>query len=326
MRKLATLVLAALAATATVFTALPAGAAKPTGIRIVNLNLLHGVFCGETNFCQGPDRVKLLAQQLEAAKCPEVVGLQEINQDHAKTLDKIRKTLCGGKYKVVFKTPPKGIDTERMLTTLPVKSTKVIKLSGNFRTASRAVLDTPIGPLVIVVTHQDGDPEVPFTGTCRTCRPPCSSTDSPYDCQTKAAAGLADEVGGSKAIRVLMGDFNVTPASKRYQTLVGRGWVDAYQAAGNPECDPATGIGCTSGRDDMSVEALKDPNAKEAERIDFIFVKAPATCTPVFDPVGDSDGDGLGTGLFGNTPATNGPGGMVWTSDHTAVSADLSCT
>ena len=32
-----------------------------------------------------------------------------------------------------------------------------------------------------------------------------------------------------------------------------------------------------------------------------------------------------GTGLFANQPASNGPGGLVYLSDHTGVGADLSC-
>ena len=327
MRKLAITLLVVAAAAATVVPIATAGAAKADGgVRIVNLNLLHGVFCeAESNGCQASDRVALLAQQLEASDCPEIVGLQEINQTLADLITKANKKLCDGKYEIVFKTPPKGIDTERVLTTLPVKSTKVIKLSGNFRTASRAVLKSPAGPIALVVTHQEGDPDVPFVGECRTCKPPCSADTSPFECQTVAAAGLSDSIAGKKVIHVLMGDFNVEPTSGRYQSLIADGWIDSYAAAGNSECVPATGVGCTSGRDDRTIVALKDPNAKESYRIDFIFVKPPGGCEIGFDTSDDADGDGLGTGLFFATPAVDGPGGLVWTSDHTGVTADFSC-
>jgi endonuclease/exonuclease/phosphatase family metal-dependent hydrolase len=296
------------------------------GIRIVNLNILHGVFCErETNGCQARDRVALLAQQLEESDCPEVVGLQEVNRLLAKELKRARKTMCDGKYKTAFTRPPRGVDTERVFTTLPIQSQKVIKLTGGFRTASRVVLKSPLGPLVLVVTHQDGTPDVVANNTCSSCKPPCSHDRSVYDCQTDAAVGLADETGGSNAIRVLMGDFNVNPSSDRYKRVVSEGWTDSYLAAGNPECNSASGVGCTSGREDQTIVALKDPNAKESERIDFIFVKAPAGCVPAFDPAADNDGDGLGTGLFFPEPATDGPGGLVWVSDHTGVSADFSC-
>ncbi|MCJ7673250.1 MAG: endonuclease/exonuclease/phosphatase family protein, partial [Acidimicrobiia bacterium] len=295
-------------------------------VHIVNLNLLHGTFCPpETDGCQAPDRVELLARQLEDATCPDIVGLQEINQDLARLLNERRTTLCHGDYQVLFGGKPGSLDTERVLTTLPVKSTKVIKLTGGFRTASRAVLRSPLGPLVIVVTHQDGDPETPTVTTCKTCRPPCSRDASVFQCQTTAAAGLAEEAGGTNAIRILMGDFNVTATSTRYRSLIDAGWVDSHLAAGNDDCDPATGSNCTSGRDDKSVGALKDPNARESERIDFIFVKTPQRCPGTFDPVTDDDGDFLGTGLFKATPAVDGPGGLAWPSDHTPVAADLTC-
>ena len=321
------LMLAALAAPVLAL-ATPAGAepAAPD-VRIVNLNLLHGTFCPpDTDGCQAPDRVALLVRQLEDSACPEVVGLQEINLNLARLLVEARKTACDGAYELAFPKKAASLDTEQVLTTLPIKSTKVIKLKGNFRTASRVVLTSPIGPLVLVVTHQDGDPETPSLTGCPSCTPPCSTDTSVFQCQTDAAAALADETGGPKAVRVLMGDFNVTSASARYQGLIRAGWVDSHLAAGNTECDTATGTNCTSGRDDKSIEALKDPAARESERIDFIFVKPPARCSVAFDSATDDDGDFLGTGLFKATPAVDGPGGLAWASDHTGIAADLTCT
>lgn len=298
-------------------------------VRIVDLNLLHGVFCPqETNGCQAPDRVALLMQQLEDAQCPEIVGLQEINGNLAKIIDKALPKTCDGDYDVVFSKKPGTLDTERVLTTLPVKSEKVQKLTGAFRTASRAVLRSPIGPLVLVVTHQDGDPDAgaPDTPCQRTCPPVCTDAQvGVRACQTVIAAKLADDAGGAKAVRVLMGDFNVTPTSGRYQALIDAGWVDSYLAAGNPECDGTTGVGCTGGRVDDAVETLKDPTARNSERIDFIFVKSGRNCPVQFDGPDDANDNGLGTGLFGDEPAVDGPGGIVWTSDHTGVSADISC-
>ncbi len=323
--------LAALCLGATTVAVAPAGAQEdgvPTEqVRIVNLNLLHGVFCPqETDACQAPDRVALLMQQLEDAECPEVVGLQEINANLAKLIDRaLADSDCD--YDVAFSKKPGSLDTERVLTTLPVRSEKVEKLTGAFRTASRVVLRSPIGPLVVVVTHQDGDPEGVAQPPCRnTCPPVCVDAQvSVLACQTLVAARLADDVGGPRATRVLMGDFNVTPTNPRYQLLLDEGWTDTYLTAGNPECDGATGVGCTGGRADEAVEALKDPTARNSERIDYIFVKGGRNCVVQLDAPDDRNDNGLGTGLFGDQPATDGPGGIVWTSDHTGVSADLSC-
>jgi endonuclease/exonuclease/phosphatase family metal-dependent hydrolase len=331
MRAPVAAVLAALCVGATLVAANPATAQEdgvPTKqVRLVNLNLLHGVFCPkETNGCQAPDRVALLMRQLEDAECPEVVGLQEINANLAKLINKaLPDSDCD--YDVAFAKKPGSLDTERVLTTLPVRSEKIQKLTGAFRTASRVVLKSPIGPLVVVVTHQDGDPEdKPLGPPCqRTCPPVCQGTVDSLACQTVMASELANEAGGPNAVRVLMGDFNVTPGNRRYQMLLDDGWVDSYLVAGNPECDSTTGVGCTGGRVDDAIEALKDPAAKESERIDYIFVKSGENCPVQFDSPDDRNDNGVGTALFGDEPATDGPGGIVWTSDHTGVSADISC-
>src|SRR4051794_15585023 len=104
---------------ATIALQLPASAGTNEGsgksIRIVDLNLLHGVFCErESKGCQAHDRVALLARQLEDSDCPEVVGLQEINRVLAKELKRAQKTMCDGKYKTAFSRPPRGVDTERV--------------------------------------------------------------------------------------------------------------------------------------------------------------------------------------------------------------------
>jgi hypothetical protein len=295
-------------------------------LTVVDLNLLHGIFCpAGTNMCAAPDRVELLARDLEDAKCPEVVGLQEISRPLYDLIEKRAKTLCDGKYQLVF-GPPKGIDTELVLTTLPVTGQKVEKLVGNFRTASHVTLESDLGPVSLVVTHQEGDPATGVSAPCANhCPPVCPTTTPVFECQTVAAAKLADAKGDRGSVRILMGDFNVTPKSLRYQHLVADGWLDAYFDAGNPECDPATGTGCTSGRDDKSLTTLQDPTNGETERIDFIFVKPAPGCRAAFDSAEDANGNGLGTALFAGEPAVDGPGGLAWPSDHIGVSMDLSC-
>src|SRR5262249_13962143 len=145
------------------------------------------------------------------------------------------------------------------------------------------------------------------------------------ECQTVLGEQFGDKVGSKQAIRLYMGDFNIPAGTPRYQRLVERGWVDSHLAAGNAEGDPTSGLNCTSGRDDGTLTAPHGPAARESERIDFIFVKAPKGCTPRYDTAADADHDGVGTGLFAAQPAVNGPSGLAWPSDHTAVSMDMSC-
>src|SRR6185369_11910070 len=91
---------------------------------------------------------------------------------------------------------------------------------------------------------------------------------------------------------LVSGDFNEPPGSFAYEQFVGRGWPDTYLAAGNPECDPATGVGCTSGRADEDLSELESPALNETERIDFIFLVPPtagSTCRPGLVPAGEGD-------------------------------------
>jgi hypothetical protein len=294
---------------------------------IVTMNILHGIVCPNApDDCQGDDRMALLGQQLQAAKCPPVVALEEIAQ---RTYDRVVAApwVKECKYKIVWHDMP-SVDRELVLTTLPVKSQKMTVLAGNFRSAYRVQLKSKLGPLVLVVTHQDGDSQPgadPRLCTPEVCPPPCPQDVSQQTCQTIQAAALASEGGGRNAIRVLTGDFNVNSTTERYRLLVDDGWVDSHLAAGNAECDPTTGTNCTSGREDMNTNDLKNPASKETERIDFLLVKAPRSCKVSFDTSRDRDKDGLGTGLFADQPAPNGPGGLVYLSDHTGTGADLSC-
>jgi hypothetical protein len=321
-------VLVALAAPAVSAGARNAGGAAPKNdLRIVTMNILHGIACPNApDDCQGDDRMALLGQHLQAAKCPPVVAVEEVAQ---RTYDRVVAApwVKECKYKIVWHDMP-SVDRELVLTTLPVVNQRLTVLAGEFRTAYRVELRSKLGPLVLVVTHQDGDSDPgadPRLCTPEVCPPPCPPDVSQQACQTIQAAALASEGGGSKAIRILTGDLNVPVTADRYRSLVADGWVDSHLAAGNPECDPATGVACTSGRADMSTDDLKNPASKEIERIDYVFVKAPRGCKVRFDPARDRDRDGLGTGLFAHEPVTNGPGGLAYLSDHTGTAADLSC-
>jgi hypothetical protein len=303
------------------------GDAPKNDLRIVTMNILHGIVCPNApDDCQGDDRMALLGQQLQTAKCPPVVALEEIAQ---RTYDRVVAApwVKECKYKIVWHDMP-SVDRELVLTTLPVKSQRLTVLAGEFRTAYRVELRSKLGPLVLVVTHQDGDSDPgadPRLCTPEVCPPPCPQNVTQQTCQTIQAMALASEGGGRKTIRVLTGDFNVPATAERYRLIVDDGWIDSHLAAGNPECDPATGSNCTSGRDDMSTNDLKNPASLTTERIDFLFVKAPRDCKVRFDRARDRDDDALGTGLFAHEPVTNGPGGLVYLSDHTGTAADLSC-
>jgi hypothetical protein len=80
------------------------------------------------------------------------------------------------------------------------------------------------------------------------------------------------------------GDFNEVPGSFVYEQFAGRGWTDAYLEAGLPECDAATGEGCTSGREDSNLSEMESPESNQRRRIDFLFVVPEESASCELDP------------------------------------------
>src|SRR4030095_8387667 len=98
------------------------------------------------------------------------------------------------------------------------------------------------------------------------------------ECQGVQVARLVEARADAATPAVVGGDFNEDPTSFVHAQFTDRGWADSYLADANPECDPATGVGCTSGRIDDSLVQLESPATNEVERIDFIFVTPAAGC------------------------------------------------
>jgi hypothetical protein len=96
---------------------------------------------------------------------------------------------------------------------------------------------------------------------------------------------------------------------------------------------PATGAGCTSGRDDSSLGQMESPALNENERIDYAFL-VPAvapTCFVTLDSPTDGDGDGTATRLFADLPnpadpsCGPAPAEICWPSDHIGTEVDVAC-
>jgi hypothetical protein len=151
------------------------------------------------------------------------------------------------------------------------------------------------------------------------------------DCQAVQVAGHVATTHIPPGVALVVGDFNETPGSFVYGHFVGQGWDDTYLAAGNPECAPVTGIGCTAGRIDDALTDLEAPGLNQTGRIDFIW-RVPAgvgaTCSATIESANDPDGDGVATRLFADEPVAGcgpAPAPVCWASDHTGVQADLNC-
>src|SRR3954453_18381078 len=109
-----------------------AGRAPAPGanLTVVDYNILHGIFCpADTDNCRASDRVALFLEQLQDAKCPQVVGLQEGSGELAGFIKDQLPGVCGGKYKLATAVT-EGNDKELVFSTLPAKNPKVLPLPG----------------------------------------------------------------------------------------------------------------------------------------------------------------------------------------------------
>lgn len=181
--------------------------AAPLGaLDVVTLNLLNGIACTRPGVGDGPqcrvhDRLALLLQHLVAARCPELVTLQEaVTQafvpqrsatgdfvpvgplaDTVAALEAHLPTLaaaCGFAYTVVFdpaarrgaSTLGRGFDEALILSRYPVLAQEVLPLYSPLapffaRHVLYARLAHPLGPLDVFTTHLAAHPDL-ATAAC----------------------------------------------------------------------------------------------------------------------------------------------------------------
>lgn len=289
------------------------GGTEQASVRIVSQNILHGIACpAATDRCRLPERVALFASQLAAARCPEVVALQEANQSVADLLTSALARRCGGRYRLVWDGDP-GLDRELVVTTLPVLASRRVRLAGPLRSALWVRVAADLGVLELVVTHlASSSDDRPCDA--ETCPAPCRATDSLNTCQARQVVAFAASVRVPGDVVVLGGDLNARPEEPTIDVLRRAGYRDTHVMAGNGECDPASGRNCTSGRVDDSLRDLTDPRSRQQERIDYLWLRTGRDCRV-----------GRPTGLFNPEPAAAPAGSVVFPSDHTGVQATISC-
>jgi endonuclease/exonuclease/phosphatase family metal-dependent hydrolase len=312
--------------------------AGPVDIALADLNLLHGAFCpAGTDNCRLPDRVALLFEFIAQRGCPDVVTLQEVWTPSVDRMRPLLATTCPFPYALVQGERILDIDDETVLTRYPTLAVEQRFLYRGFRRVLRVRIDHPVGALDVYTTH--------LASSSDGARNPCGD-DCPVECVAAGAANVrqcqavqtalfVEETHDVPNPAIVSGDFNDAPGSFVYEQFVGRGWTDTYLAAGNPECDPTSGIGCTSGREDEDLTALESPALGEDERIDFVFLVPPragAACDPAIVRGDQGDpGGGAATRLFADVPNpfANGCGplplSICWPSDHTGVQVALAC-
>jgi endonuclease/exonuclease/phosphatase family metal-dependent hydrolase len=310
---------------------------EPRGnFTVANLNILHGIFCPPaTNQCRLPDRVDLTVQWVESSGCPDVVTFQEVTQPVVDLFNARLTDFCGAQYALFHIPSGRGVDDVLILTRHPVVDSELRFLRSNFRHVVFARIDHPLGLVDVFSTHLaasgDGGP-----APCLNCPAECAEAGAMTnrECQAVQVALFVEEKHDIPGPAAITGDFNEPPDTFAHQQFVGRGWLDTYRAVGNPECDPLTGIGCTSGRIDDELTDLESPENNVDERIDYIFLVPPAVefgCEAVLDSALDEDGDGTATRIFADLPnpfsPTCGPlpDPICWPSDHEGSEMDLNC-
>jgi endonuclease/exonuclease/phosphatase family metal-dependent hydrolase len=287
-----------------------AGDTTTATVRVVNQNLLHGTACpADSNRCDLPGRVALFLRQLTRARCPEIVAIEEGNRA---TVQELRKGLGACDYHLVWDDDP-GQDREIVLSTLRVGASERLRLPGPLRTAYRVSLASAAGPVDLLATHLASSSDDRPCDTS-TCPAPCTVTDTLNTCQARQIVQTLREDPQSDALTVVVGDLNARPDEPTVAALTAAGLVDTHDSAGNPECDPATGAQCTSGRVDDSLVDMENATSKQTERIDYVFLRPVARCRVVRP-----------TGVFAPAGGPTRDDGLVFPADHSGVEATIRC-
>jgi endonuclease/exonuclease/phosphatase family metal-dependent hydrolase len=317
----------------------PAPDACPDGdISVATLNILHGAFCRpETAGCRRDERVALVGQWIVARGCPDAVALQEIAMPLEAGIEQALSNICPFPYHATY-LGTNFFDDTLLLTRRPVLEAENVPLHPGFRVALFVRLDHPTGRAELISTHlassSDGATD-PCEGTAA-CPAECVAAGAATvrDCQAVQVADLAMLRHDPAAPAFVAGDFNEVPGSFVYLQLVERGFVDTTLAAGGLECDPPSGVGCTSGRADEDLSDLESLDLGVLERIDYLFwlpAAAGQACSGTLDSAEDADDDGVATRLFADEPnpfaadCGSAPLPICWPSDHNGVQADLNC-
>ena len=344
-----------------------------TSVTLANLNLLHGFDCDspetDTEQCRVSERIALLREHLIAEGCPDLVTMQEvINRDFAPTsqgqpLESILMLIeaelpnlaaaCGFDYQMVYEplltVAISEVDEELILSRYPVLQTGTRILYGPLynevtgalvfaRHVLHARIDHPSGEVDVYTTHLASGSDF-ATSICDAdfCPIECNSNDTVRACQAEQLTLYVEETRGSNNLALIAGDFNAVTDSTEYLTMTSRGWLDSHLAAGQAECDPTTGIACTSGRN-SSLEDIESPALNVSRRIDYIFVALPQdnnVCN-----TSRQNGQQQATprayeidsaGLFAGEPnpfaqtCGSSPNPLCWVSDHSGNQARLLC-
>jgi hypothetical protein len=285
-------------------------------VRVVTLNLLHGFFCPpETDACQAPDRVGIFTELVEAADCPDLIGLQEIGARLEELLPPAVARLCDGVYTIAWKGGEPAIDREMVLTRLPTIDQGHLDIANFPWEAYWVRAESSQGPVDFLTTHFASSSNNPPCAP-DLCPSICPAGTSTNECHAIEVVDFFERQRPGAVLSIASGDLNAVPDSPTVATLLDAGFVDAWLEAGNGECDPATHAGCTGG--EGQPEPFVGMNTPEGpgydERIDYVMVRPAAECELAIDAEG-----------FAAEPRAEPLNGMWWPADHAGVLAALRC-
>jgi hypothetical protein len=282
------------------------------------LNLLHGLFCPpETDWCDAPTRLEILWAHIEAADCPDVVALQEVGPRQFELIPERLEALCDGAYTPVFEDMG-WPDQEVILTALPITDDGFEDLAGFPWSAHWAVLEAESGPILYLATHLASEANNPVC-TAEFCPAEmCPEGITAGSCNAHQVIEIIDQRASGTIAQFVVGDLNKPIDHPRMQIFTDAGFSDAWTVAGNAECDPATGAGCTcciDGPEPWGGLDLADQTM--GSRIDFVLFRGGADCASSL-AVGDA-------AAFAAAPLEEPLEGLYWASDHGGVSATFVC-
>jgi endonuclease/exonuclease/phosphatase family metal-dependent hydrolase len=308
------------------------GSADRQQLTAANLNLLHGLFCpSESDHCRLPERVDLLLEWVVDSACPDIITLQEIFDESEVLVKTGLLGACPFDYQAIRAGGWPNVDDQMVLSRYPIIRDDLKILHPDFRSVLYTRIDHPLGKLDVFSTHLASGSDGGDTACDQDCPPACSTAGAQTlrDCQAVELAAYVGSIRDSQALVLVTGDFNAVPDSFVYRQFADQGWIDASYYAGNPECAPHNGVGCTSGRADQDLSGLESKELGQNERIDYIFLGLPGWGEWTIDPPADPDTDGIGTGMFAGRPNPFGsdcgasPLPVCWPSDHNGIQIDL---
>jgi len=293
-------------------------------VDVATINLLHGLevasdCAADTDQCRAPARMALLWERVEDdLGCPDVVALQEVSPRQQGLVPAMLGDLCGGAYELLVDNRDLP-DQEMILTTLEVLDDAYVELAGTpVWSAHRARLATDLGPVDVFATHYASSS---FNLECESgtfgCTTTCAEGDDFGDCHPRQTLAILEPLADDAVLQLVVGDLNARIDESRITTLTDAGFADAYLAAGLPECDPVTGIGCTCCVDGPApLDGLDDPDQSMDERIDFVLFRPGSGCSVAVDDARH----------WADGPLAQPVEDIWWAADHAGVAATLTIT